>query len=304
LKGADAEIRDLAFSPDGRAIAAGFDDYHGVYLWNLESPTPAPVRLSAEGGYSRGGLQFSPDSRTLWWRRSDGRRAYNRDAREYANQTFARSGAALGTYASADGTRIVSHHGLPTYCLIGWEFAESGWMQRWMISTVDLQVERPALSPDGALLAMTGRSAFGEQPQKNPRHVEVWNGWTGKVVSSGEYPYNYAPFLLFSPDATQLVGLNDMTLLAWPVPHLGAPRLIRNDTRKDFTAIAFDPSGRRLYATSNDTTVHVFATETWDRINRFTWQAGKLKAVAISPDGMLAAAGGDKGDIVIWDIDA
>ena len=133
--------------------------------------------------------------------------------------------------------------------------------------------------------------------------MEVWDGSTGKFVSSGDYPYNYAPNLLFAPDAEQLVGMNDMTLLVWPVPGLGAPRLVRNDTRKDFTSIAYDPTGRRLYATSNDTTVQVFDTETWERVNRFTWQVGRLKAVAVSPDGMLAAAGGDKGDIVIWDVD-
>ena len=61
-----------------------------------------------------------------------------------------------------------------------------------------------------------------------------------------------------------------MTLLVWPVPNLGEPRLIRNDSRKDFTAIAFHPSGRHLYVASNDATVHVFETATWERIGRFT----------------------------------
>ena len=36
LRGADAEVLDLAFSPDGTAIAAGFK-HHPVYLWNLEA---------------------------------------------------------------------------------------------------------------------------------------------------------------------------------------------------------------------------------------------------------------------------
>jgi WD40 repeat protein len=303
LKGADTEVRDLAFSPDGRAIAAGFDDYHGVYLWNLEGATPVPVRLSADGGYSRGGLLFSSDNRSLWWLRIDGRRAYNRDTREYTNQSFAIAGVTHGAFASADGSRVVSQHGLPDYCLIGWQFTDIGWARTWTVSIADLQVEKLTVSDDGRLLAMTARSALGEHKLDYPRRVEVWNGLTGKFVSSGDYPYNYAPILLFSPEAEQLVGMNDMTLLVWPVEGLGAPRLVRNDTRKDFTSIAFDPTGRRLYATSNDTTVQVFDTESWERVNRFTWQVGRLKAVAVSPDGMLAAAGGDKGDIVIWDVD-
>jgi WD40 repeat protein len=72
--------------------------------------------------------------------------------------------------------------------------------------------------------------------------------------------------------------------------------------------MAFHPSGRHLYVTSNggeakDATVHVFDTSTWTRVEQFAWNVGNLKAISISPDGMLAAAGGDRGDIVIWDVD-
>ena len=39
LRGPEAEVLDLAFSPDGTAIAAGFK-HHSVYLWNLEAASP------------------------------------------------------------------------------------------------------------------------------------------------------------------------------------------------------------------------------------------------------------------------
>jgi WD40 repeat protein len=94
-----------------------------------------------------------------------------------------------------------------------------------------------------------------------------------------------------------------MTLLVWSLPTGGDPRLVRNDNRKHFTALAYHPNGRVLFVTSNDATVHAFDTHTLDRVNRYTWHLDKLSAVAVSPDGTLAAAGSATGDVVVWDLD-
>jgi WD40 repeat protein len=302
LKAADSEVLDLAFSPDGRAIAAGFE-YLPVFLWNLESSASVPVRLTTDGAYTRGGLQFSADGRSLWWWDGETRWTYNRDTRLYAHQVFAIPGRNPGAVASNDGSRIISQHGMPNYCLIGWQSTQEGWRRQWTVSTADIAVESLTLSADGRKFALAVRSTLGERWMENELQVEVWDGATGGFLGKGDYAYGYAPVLLFSPEASQLVGINDMTLLVWSVLQLGQPHLVRNDSRKDFTAIAYHPSGHRLFATSNDATAHVFDTATWERVARFTWQIGKLKAIAVSPDGTLAAAGGENGDIVIWDVD-
>lgn len=82
-----------------------------------------------------------------------------------------------------------------------------------------------------------------------------------------------------------------------------APVVIRNDSRKHFTGLAFHPSGRFLAATSNDKTVKLYDTQTWKLAHAFDWDVGRLRSIAFSPDGSLAAAGGDKGKIVVWDFD-
>jgi WD40 repeat protein len=301
LRGPAADVLDLAFSPDGTAIAAGFNHFP-VYLWNLEAATPAPVRLPAEGRYLQGGLFFSPNGRSLWWRRKNGYRVYDRDLREHHALSFANGGVAHGAFASTDGAWVVSRHGMPDHCLIGWELADDEWVRRWVVSIADIVVESITLSPDHRLLALITRSAL-ERPQENPRQVEVWDTASREFRGKGDYPYAYAPTLFFAPGADALVAINDMTLMVWRVPQLGDARLVRNDNRKDFTSAAFHPSGRRLYAASNDGTIQVFDTSTWSRLERFTWQIGKPKAVAVSADGTLAAAGGENGDIVIWDVD-
>ena len=79
--------------------------------------------------------------------------------------------------------------------------------------------------------------------------------------------------------------------------------VLRNDSRQEFTGLAFHPSGRFLAATSNDNTVKLYDTSTWTMAHAFDWQIGRLRSIAFSFDGMLAAAGSDKGKVVVWDFD-
>jgi WD40 repeat protein len=78
---------------------------------------------------------------------------------------------------------------------------------------------------------------------------------------------------------------------------------MKNDQHRHFTDLAFHPSGRFLAATSNDATVKFYDTTNWDISRTFTWDIGKMRSIAFSPDGTLAAAGSDKGKVVIWDVD-
>jgi WD40 repeat protein len=107
-----------------------------------------------------------------------------------------------------------------------------------------------------------------------------------------------------SPDRRLLAGRRGAWVAVLPTDDLGAePTRLRNDNRKEFTGLAFHPSGRYLAAASNDATVKLYDTATWAVAEVYNWDIGRLRSVAFSPDGMLAAAGGDKGKIVVWDVD-
>ena len=73
--------------------------------------------------------------------------------------------------------------------------------------------------------------------------------------------------------------------------------------RAKLHGLAIDPSGAFLVTAGADRTAR-----TWDLTNlrqtrALEWSVGKLSSVAISPDGTLAAAGGEKGQVVLWDLD-
>lgn len=302
LMAANGEVFALAFSPDGDALAAAVD-LQGTYLWNLHS-AGVPVRLDPEIDERAATLFFAPDGRSVWWASPYGLKYYDRDDRETAEKPLGTHGLLLRFVRTPDGTRMVSEHNFPQHTLIGWSDGPLGWEQDWSLSTRELAVRALALDPTGARVAVLCQSAGkAERWWTEPVRVDLRSSVSGVVQASGPYPYDKAQQLIMSPDGAQLVAVHEMTLVVWPVPELGEPRLVRNDSRKHFTAAAYHPSGRYLFATSNDATVHVFDTRTWARVNRMRWRVGPLRSVAVSPDGTLAAAGGTDGGVVVWDVD-
>lgn len=307
LKTAPGEVLDVAFSPDCRAVVAAVGRPNlaaDVFLWNLDSPTISPVRLEAEL-YGPGGLGFSADGRRLGWFMANGQcRCYDRDARAESLGDFP-GWAAYGLDVSCDaaGARAVSNHRFPEHSLRGWRLAEGEWVRQWQISTRELSVWMPTVSPAGDRFAMFTRPSGGERWWSRPLRLEVRDCATGAELAAGTYPYSYTCPLRFHPAGEQVSGVHEMTLLVWPLPEGGEPRRARNDSRKHFTALAYHPDGRRLFATSNDETVHVFDAHSLERVGRYTWQLDRLSAVALSADGTLAAAGSANGDVVVWDLE-
>lgn len=299
LKTAPGEVLDVAFSPDCRAVAAAVDGA-GIFLWNLDSPNIASVRLEAEARPS--GLRFSPCGRKLSWQHAAGLRTYDRDERTATNETYPMLAASNALAHATDSTRAITQHGIPDYHLLGWQWKENEWVRQWKISTRTLFVASVTLAPTGDRFAMFTCADIPDA--ENRWRLEIRDTATSGELAVGSYPYSYAAKpLRFNRSGDQIAGISGMTLLAWSLPTGGAPRLVQNDNRKHYTALVFHPNGELLFVTSNDKTVHVFDTRTLDRINRYTWQLDELSTVAISPDGTLAAAGSFQGDVVVWDVD-
>jgi WD40 repeat protein len=127
---------------------------------------------------------------------------------------------------------------------------------------------------------------------------------TGHHTAKVPIPGRTVEQLLFSPDGSWLVARAGRSLLVWDSRELvRKSRKVGSSSPKNLTGVAFHPSGRFLAATSNDTTVKLYDTDSWQLAKTFTWDVGRLRSVAFSPDGTRAAVGSVTGTVVVWDVD-
>lgn len=82
-----------------------------------------------------------------------------------------------------------------------------------------------------------------------------------------------------------------------------SPISIEGREGSTFIDAAFHPTGRYFAATTNDGMVTLYDPTSWESTATYSWNIGRLRSVAFSPDGTLAAVGSNTGKIVVWDVD-
>jgi WD40 repeat protein len=160
------------------------------------------------------------------------------------------------------------------------------------------------IAPDGKTFALLSGENYGWDGTVKPQRVSLHSLARGEERGFARVPPSTICALDFAPDARTFVTCRTNILSLWQTGDLKArPRAVRSTSRQHFTGLAFHPSGRYLAATCNDATVKIYDTTTWDEVRAFTWEIGRMRSVCFSPDGALAAAGSDKGQVVVWDVD-
>lgn len=283
-------LHRLAFAPDGRGlVAAGV----GVWAWADVSASGPSFRWDEAPvhgvGYVAGGrhLLVTAVGRGLW--RLDPQTGDRRQLAVFLWGTLA---------VSADGTFAAVYDGHAAR-LSGWAIGSDDERRVWAVGPVDGGVgSGPTLTPDGAAVIAPNPDAAGELP------VCVWESATGRPLGEHPMPHGCSTGIAVHPDGKTIAFGSGRRLVVGSIaPGAGPATVIRLDTTKHLTAVAFHPSGRWLVAASNDTTVRLFDTGGWGVAKTFTWNAGRVRCLAFSPDGSLVAAGTDKGTVMVWDVD-
>jgi WD40 repeat protein len=292
------DVQALAFAPDGRYLAAGTNG-RGFVVHDLAGGSH--IRIGPDGFQFALRLVFEPEGAVATITTGGLTRFDPATGMRLRTGPHDPDGPLpMTSFAtSADGARLVTIQSwAPRSRLVCWDVAGEEWERRWFVAE-SRAITEPAMSPAGDRVAVisTVELALGGY------QLLVLDAATGEPVGVGGYPYFSRHRPRFRPDGRQIVVPHEMSLVVWDTRRLGKPVLMRNDTRQHFTAAAYHPSGRYLFTTSNDATVTVWDADNWVRVKRFAWDIGRLRSVAVSADGLLAAAGSDRGRVVVWDVD-
>lgn len=109
--------------------------------------------------------------------------------------------------------------------------------------------------------------------------------------------------IAFVPGAEWVVSLANGRLFADP---FGPGKAWKTDPKQvPVNDFAVHPTGRFVCAVGADGRARYLDPHTGSVMQTFKWTRGKqqLHSVSIAPDGLTCAAGGEKGRVVLWDVD-
>lgn len=315
LDGRLKPVDRLAFSPDGNILAVAGGDRKPMYLWRLDDPSRPQHRLSLRLDLSRWVFAFNPrdgslivaqDTEVICFDPTTGGEIWRIEPAMYR--------VISGLSISATGEQMA----------IGFLYQIQdppvGGYQIWRLNgaalptqlgktgSPDLAMSRGVayLHPDNRFVTAEDHinTTLTKRTEQKHAQLVVLDAATGERMLSVISMYQMIDEVIADPTGVWVAGRCGAAILVWAAVQFDQPPAkIANTNRKHFTGVAFHPSGRYLAATSNDATVKFYDTATRQMAKAFTWSIGRLRSIAFSPDGLLAAAGSDSGKIIVWDVD-
>jgi WD40 repeat protein len=310
----------LAFSPDGKRLAAGGWDSR-VKL--IDIAKKAPLRLSAghEDGVAKvafsadGSRVYSggQDSRVIAWDAATGARLVERVLPSRVSALAARSNGELyivlgGMWKTLvkDGATLADRRELE-----GGEFSATS--RRELVAITDsarvllfssksalaplktglLEAWSVALSPSGAQLAVGG----AQNLQRGG--TELWELDPRRLITKLAGHEDHVSALHYTPDGSILVTASYHQVRVWNVQRAALLRAFDLPDQQ-VRDLALSPDGRSLAAGLGNGTVRLWRWQSAAPSQTLSGHASGVNAVAFSPDGKRLASASEDGSVLIF----
>jgi WD40 repeat protein len=278
-------VNAVAFSPDGRLLAAASDD-NTVRLVDLVTGVPAEAALVHSDRVS--GLRFAADGKALLTVAGTQARIWQIGSQATHKFTVSHPGRVGAACFSPDGNRFLSAGDDGTARL--WDRvsgAAAGPMFRHGAA-----ITCAAFNAAGTCLLTGGTDGI----------VRLWDVPSGRALGPVLHHEGPIRVALFSPDGSRILsGGSDSTLRQWEA---GSGRQLgkRLTHRLPVLAAAFAPDGERIATASRDWSARVWRTANGTPCFDEFKQQGPVPAVAFSPDGKSLLTGSFDGEARLWDL--
>ncbi len=304
LRGHQGPLQCVAYSPDGRLLAAGsgqWADRHPgkVRIWDLASGQEVltlgglagpvlSVAFSPDGRYLASACAFPlrPDSRTLTvWEIATGRQVFT--SPPFVRGVYAVAFSPDGQYLATAGAE---QRGQPEGWVRVWEFP-SGKMVHARKSRA-INVYGLAYSPDGRRLAAADGAA-----------AWLWDPAADQVTVVDSF--RNLRRVAFSPDGQRLVvGGFEGTAKVWDLTPEPAAVVGLFAHGSPITNVTFRPSGQQVASSATDGSLTIWEARTGNPRVRLRGHDGVIQGLTFSPDGRHLASSGEDGTVKVWDLSA
>lgn len=295
----DNAVNAVAYSPNGRLLAAGVMDGSILIYDALTGEQKFTFKAYKKRLY---GLAFSPDSRYLASSaHEDEIFLWDMQKGEKYKELTGHSSVVYALAYDKTGRWMVS--GSHDKTAILWDMATGSPAKT--LSKHKHVVYAVAFSPDGKMIA-TG---------SHDRTVILWNATSGEPVRTLEGYPSSVQTLSFSPDGKFIAaGGADDSIYIWDVSS-GAIKKMLKGHKSSVESIAYSPDGRTIVSGSRDRSIIIWNLETAQPSKTIGFvkkrrgepdtgmsHTAAVNAIAISPDGRTMSSGGADRSLIVWDL--